>query len=292
MGSRRRKERPAKKIGLFHPGALGPAVGQAKKMSGHEVLWLTSGRSVETRERAAQAELAGVDTLAEFVRESEAIVSVCPPAHALSIARSVTAAGFTGCYLDANAVAPHTAEAIADELGDGHVDGGIIGLPPTQPGQSRIYLSGPMASVAREWFAGGYFEVHVIGGDRVSASALKMCYAAYTKGISALILATRALAEANGVSDALLQEWSVSQPGLTERSEAIARGTGAKAWRFVAEMHDIASTFAQAGLPNGFHEAAAEIYQRMSPLRSEADVDWPKVARLLNQEDEPDLDQR
>jgi hypothetical protein len=90
-----------------------------------------------------------------------------------------------------------------------------------------------------------------------------MAYAAWTKGSAALLLAVRALARAEVVEAGLLQEWALSQPGLTERSEAAAAGTSRKAWRFVGEMEEIAATFHAAGLPTGFHDAAAEIYRRM-----------------------------
>jgi hypothetical protein len=96
-----------------------------------------------------------------------------------------------------------------------------------------------------------------------------MCYAAYTKGSTALLLAVRALAQAEGVTPALLDEWSISQPGLAKRSETMARGSAAKAWRFVAEMHEIADTFESAQLPGGFHRAAADVYQRIAPLKDE-----------------------
>ena len=91
-----------------------------------------------------------------------------------------------------------------------------------------------------------------------------MAYAAYTKGSSALLMAIRALAASEGVDDALLAEWRRSQPDLPKRSEAAARDNARKAWRFVGEMEEIAATFAAAGLPGGFHEAAAVIYERLA----------------------------
>jgi hypothetical protein len=108
-----------------------------------------------------------------------------------------------------------------------------------------------------------------------------MCYAAYTKGSSAVILAIRALAASQGVEDALLSEWDISQPGLAARSDAAARGTSRKAWRFEGEMQEIASTFADAGLPSGFHEAASDIYRRMRELKTVEDADIQCVIEKL-----------
>jgi hypothetical protein len=117
--------------------------------------------------------------------------------------------------------------------------------------------------------------------DPGSASALKICYAAYTKGLSALLLNVRALADATAVSAPLLEEWSLSQAGLAERSELAARGTAGKAWRFVDEMHEIAETFETCGLPGGFHRAAADVYQRMEPLKAVADPSLEDVLGCL-----------
>jgi Domain of unknown function (DUF1932) len=96
---------------------------------------------------------------------------------------------------------------------------------------------------------------------------LKMCYAAYTKGTAALLLAVVALAEATGVAPALSAEWERSQRDLPDRVTATARGSAPKAWRWVGEMDEIASTFADAGLPDGFHRAAADVFSRLADLK-------------------------
>jgi len=112
-----------------------------------------------------------------------------------------------------------------------------------------------------------------------AASALKMVYAAYTKGVSALLMGIRALAASEGVDDALLAEWHRSQPDLPKRSEAAARDNARKAWRFVGEMEEIAATFEGVGLPGGFHEAAGEIYRRLVAFKDV--VDPPTMAELV-----------
>ena len=104
-------------------------------------------------------------------------------------------------------------------------------------------------------------EALVIGDQPGSASALKMCYAAWTKGSAALLAAIRALAVAEDVENALLEEWNISQHGLEARSTAGARNN---AWRFAGEMREIAATFEASGLPGGFHQGAADIYTRLA----------------------------
>ena len=232
-------------------------------------MWAGEGRSDDTRARAEAAGLDDVGPLAALVAESAIIVSVCPPGAALDLAHTVAAAGFNGTYLDANAVSPSTARSIADVF-DGQVtfiDGGIIGPPPTQPGTTRMYVSGSTASAAGELFAGSDLEVRVVDGGPGAASAVKMCFAGWTKGTSALLFALRALADAEGVTDALLGEWATSMPELISRSERSAATIGPKAWRFEAEMHEIADSLAAAGLPDGFHRGAAEVYGRMRDFK-------------------------
>ena len=113
------------------------------------------------------------------------------------------------------------------------------------------------------------------GGSVGAASAVKMAYASWTKGSAALLLAARALARAEGVEETLLAEWGISQPGLEERSARAAGSAAAKGWRWIAEMEEIAATMAAAGLPGGFHQAAAEIYRRFPrPTRPGMRLAW------------------
>jgi 3-hydroxyisobutyrate dehydrogenase-like beta-hydroxyacid dehydrogenase len=253
-------------VGLLHPGEMGAAVGQCLAAAGHPVLWVPEGRSAHSAARAAAAGLRAADGgLAGLVARAGVIVSVCPPHAALDVAGRVAGAGFGGVYVDANAIAPATAREaarIVEAGGAGYVDAGIVGTPPVAPGFIRLYLSGSRAGEIERLFAGGPVGVRVLGGDPAAASAMKMAYASWTKGSAALLLASRAVARAGGVEEALLAEWGISQPGLAGRSARAAGSAAAKGWRWVAEMEEIAATMAAAGLPDGFHRAAAEVYRR------------------------------
>jgi 3-hydroxyisobutyrate dehydrogenase-like beta-hydroxyacid dehydrogenase len=252
-------------VGLLHPGEMGAAVARCLAGGGHRVLWSPEGRSPATAARAEAAGLTATGDLAELVRAADIIMSVCPPHAALGIARQV--AGFGGIFVDANAIAPATARevaAIVEAGGAAYVDGGIIGTPPVAPGQTRLYLSGPRAEEVRRLFDGTAVDARVVDRDPAvgAASAVKMAYASWTKGSAALLLAARALARAEGVEAVLLAEWAISQPGLADRSAGAARSAAGKGWRWIAEMEEIAAAMAAAGLPEGFHQAAAEIYRR------------------------------
>ncbi|HEY1820806.1 MAG TPA: DUF1932 domain-containing protein [Trebonia sp.] len=259
-------------VGLLHPGEMGAAVGGCLVSVGHEVLWDPAGRSRATTGRALAAELTGV-AFGRLVAKSSVILSICPPHAALDVARQVAAAGYTGCYVDANAISVATAEqvaAIVTAAGAAYVDGGIIGQPPEVAGHTRLYLSGPRADEVRVLFNRSRLDARVAEGPLYAASTVKMAYAAWTKGSSALLLAARALARAGGVERTLLAEWSLSQKALGQQSEGAAGAAAAKGWRWVAEMEEIAASMAAAGLPSGFHEAAADIFDRASRAETPA----------------------
>ncbi len=253
-------------VGLLHPGEMGAAVGGCLVSVGHEVLWDPVGRSRATTGRALAAELTGV-TFDKLIARSAVILSICPPHAALDVAHQVAAAGYTGFYVDANAISVATAEqvaAVVTAAGAAYVDGGIIGQPPETPGHTRLYLSGPQAGQVRPLFNRSRLDARIAEGPPFAASSVKMAYAAWTKGSSALLLAARALARASGVERTLLAEWQLSQPNLTSQSERSAGAAAAKGWRWIGEMEEIAASMSAAGLPDGFHEAAAEVYHRAS----------------------------
>lgn len=244
-------------IGVLHPGEMGAAVGAALRGRGETVLWASAGRSAATAARAGEAGLEDAGTNEELARRCDVIVSLCPPHAAVEVARPF--GRFEGIYLDANAISPATARSIAGRVRR-FVDGGVVGPPPHEPGTTRLYLTGAEADTVAGLFAGTNLDARVVSPEPGTASALKMAYAAWTKGSSALLLAARELARREGIEDALLDEWRLSLPQLEERSEAARRSAEAKGWRWVGEMHEIADTFAAAGLPDGFHRAAAEIF--------------------------------
>ena len=221
------------------------------------------GAQADTAARAAAAGLSDAGTIAALAYRAQVIISVCPPHAALDVAWAVH--GFGGLYVDANAVSPGTAREVARlicESGGRSVDGGIIGPPPQRPATTRRYLSGADAGQIAALFAGTPLDARVVSGSVTAASAVKMAYAGWTKGTAALLLAVRALAREQGVEDALLAEWALSQPGLDARSAGAARSAAAKGWRWVGEMEEIGATMSAAGLPDGFHQAAAEIFRR------------------------------
>jgi 3-hydroxyisobutyrate dehydrogenase-like beta-hydroxyacid dehydrogenase len=246
-------------VGILHPGEMGAAVAATLRGRGESVLWASAGRSAATVERAERVGLEDAGDVAELCRRSEILLSVCPPHAAVEVARAAT--GFTGIYVDANAIAPETARSIAG-LRTRFVDGGIVGLPPEKAGTTRLYLSGEDAEQIAALFAGTNLDARIVSGGPGAASALKAAYAGWTKGGGALLLTVRELARAEGVEDALLAEWRLSIPELEARVSGAERSARRKGWRWIGEMEEVARSMAAQDLPSGFHEAAAEVFRR------------------------------
>jgi len=271
-------------IGLLHPGEMGSKVGAAVRSAGSRVLWAGEGRSAATRKRASEAGLEDAGSVAALLGASDVVLSVCPPHAAVELAEQVAALRFGGVYVDGNAIAPATARevgGVVEKGGATFVDGGIIGPPPEKRGTTRFYVSGSGAERIAALLTAGPLESIVVPGGPGAASTVKMAYASWTKGSSALLLAVCALASAEGVQESLVREWKISQPELSARAEAAAKSNARKAWRFVGEMEEIAATFAAAGLPDAFHEGAAEIYRRLEVYKEGPAPSFADVLRAL-----------
>jgi len=256
-------------VAILHPGEMGAAVGACARVHGGRVVWASEERSPATVERARAAGLTDLGTLKAVLSASDIVLSVCPPHGAVDLARSVAAAGFRGMYVDANAVSPDTTREIGRLVESGgatFVDGGIIGPPPGPDAGARLYLSGKGAERIAELFTGGPLEAIALEGAVGAASALKICYAGWTKGTIALLGAIRTLAAQAGVDGALVAEWQRSQPDALKKSAQVST-SARKAWRWIAEMEEIAATFAAAGLPDGFHRGATEVYRRLAAYK-------------------------
>jgi 3-hydroxyisobutyrate dehydrogenase-like beta-hydroxyacid dehydrogenase len=270
------------RIGIVHPGEMGVSIAANLRQSGHAVAWASAGRSPATAARAAEHALRDAGTLAELCAACTLLVSVCPPHAAEEVARAVMETGFRGLYVDANAIAPQRAarmSAALEAAGIGFVDGGIIGGPAWGPG-TTLYLSGPRAEEAAACFTAGPLAVRVLGEGVGAASALKMCYAAYSKGTTALLAAILAAAERLEVREALRDQWNQDDPAFAAQAERRAQQVTAKAWRFAGEMEEIAATFRAAGVPDGFHLAAAELYARLGHFKGATPP--PSLADVLD----------
>lgn len=256
------------KVGILHPGAMGASIAAAAQAAGHTCLWLPEGRGAATRTRAEAQGLTAVESMTEIVA-CPVVLSVCPPHAAVDVAATVAAAEFTGLYVDGNAVSPMTARQVAETVtaaGARYVDGGIVGPPAWQPG-ACLYLSGAEAREAAALFEGSMLETQVLGDGVDTASALKMVYAARTKGTTALLAAVMAAADNLGVREALDARLASEDPAIPGRIAKSIETAAPKAWRWIAEMEEIAATLRAAGTEGGFHDAAAALYRQLDGFK-------------------------
>ena len=255
-------------IALFSPGAMGASIGANATRNGHNVLWHNPQRSHDTLLRAERADLTAVESVRDIFDSADIVLSICPPQFANEVVDAALENEFQGIYLEANAISPGRVRSIAKQLNSSDivcVDGGIIGGPAWHKhSNTRLYLSGTHTGDVASLFKGSILNVTELNEHIGSASALKMTFAAYTKGSTALLAAILAVAEQEGVRDYLQSQW-----GAEFSQQTIQRVTGNanKAWRFTGEMEEIAATFSEAGLPAGFHLAAAEVFSRLSAYK-------------------------
>lgn len=269
-------------VAVIAPGMMGSAVAARLVENGLEVRTALAGRSEATLARAKAAGMIGVTD--EQIAASDIILSILPPGDALGLAERLApvlrAAGRKPIYVDCNALDPATVLRIArvvQETGATFVDGGIIGGPP-QPGSkaTKIYLSGEAAPRVAELTKFG-LTMPIQPGPIGAASAMKMSYAGITKGFTALGAAMMLAASRAGTAEDLRAELSASQPALFAWLTRGVPGMYSKAYRWVAEMEEIAQFVGEDPAARKFYEGAAQLYQR---LAADYDGDRKEIAAL------------
>jgi putative dehydrogenase len=268
-------------VAVIAPGMMGSGVGHRLVENGIEVRTLLAGRSDATVARAKTAGMVGVSD--QQIAQSDIILSILPPGDALGLAERLApvlrAAGKKPIYVDCNALDPATVLRIArvvQETGTTFVDGGIIGGPPKAGYSPRIYLSGEGADRVAELTKYG-LEMPIQPGPIGAASAMKMSYAGITKGFTALGAAMMLAASRAGTADDLKAELSSSQPALFGWLTRQVPNMYSKAYRWVAEMEEIAQFVGEDPAARHFYEGAARLYER---LATDFDGDRKEITAL------------
>ena len=279
-------------VGILSPGDMGHTVGNVLRQNGLRVITCLEGRSQRTRQLAEKAGIVDVPSYPEFVTEADLILSIMVPAQAMSAASAVAEAlqqtDATLTYTDCNAIAPQTVRKLGDIItsaGGTFVDASIIGPPPRTPGATRFYASGPDLNLFSELNDYG-LDVRALGEEIGLASAIKMCYASLTKGLTALCTELLTAASVLGVSEALTAEFQLSQSALFERMEKGLPSMPPKARRWIGEMEEISATFAHVGLTPNILTGAADMYRfvgdtHLADLPPEARDEFPTLAELI-----------
>lgn len=269
---------PSKTVAIVSPGDMGHNVGKALKKEGIRIVACLAGRSERTQKLAAAAGFEDLPSLEAVASQSDLILSIMPPSSAVDAARAmakaIKASGKKPSYADCNAVSPQTAQKAADIIagaGAPFIDAGIIGPGPgTREKPTQLYVSGSNASVMT-MLAGPHINVIDMGPEIGRASAIKMCYAAVTKGTWTLYAAALMAAEGLGVTEELHEEIRSSRPKDYAEMERMVPRLPLDAGRWIGEMHEIAATFDGAGVSPNFHKGAADVFELLvkTPIAKE-----------------------
>jgi putative dehydrogenase len=256
-------------VALVAPGAMGAAVGKKLSDNGLKVLTSLHGRSEETAARAKAARMTAASD--EEIAAADFILSILPPGDALTLAErfspALKASNAKPVYVDCNAINPVTVESVAAAIaltGCPFVDAGIIGQPP-KPGDAgpRFYASG--AAAARFAALRDYgLDIRVLDGALSAASALKMSYAGITKGTQAIGAAMMVAAMRTGTADDLFAELQLSQKELFPWLKRQLSMMPPKAYRWVAEMHEIADFVGEDAAAHELYVGAAHFFERFA----------------------------
>ena len=256
-------------VAVIAPGMMGAAVGKRLVDNGVKVLTSLTGRSAETATRAKAAGMAVAGD--EEIAACDFILSILPPGDAVALAErfqpALKASNAKPIYVDCNAINPKTVDRLAAVIAPTDcpfVDSGIIGSPP-KPGDAgpRFYASGPAAprfATLRQYG----LDVRVLDGAMSAASALKMSYAGITKGTQAIGAAMMLAATRAGSADALFAELSSSQKEMFAWFKRGLALMPPKAYRWVAEMHEIAGFVGEDPTAHELYEGAAHFYERIA----------------------------
>ena len=275
-------------VAVLMPGDMGHAVGKVLGDHGHRVITNLTGRGEHSRNLAQIGNLEDVGSLGEVVKQADIILSILPPAAALTLTRATAAKmrelNRSPVYVDCNAVSPHTVQqagALITDCAAPFIDAGIIGAAPGRGGVPRFYVSGsdvaPMLALD-----GKGIQVLEAGPEIGQASAMKMSYAALTKGTWTLHTAVMMAAQQLGVRDALLSEFERSQSAALSSIRGRVPFLPADSARWVGEMEEIAATFEQAGVPPDFHKGAAAVFRVLekTPFAQETRANMDRTRTL------------
>ena len=264
-------------VAILSPGDMGHAIGQLLRENELRVITCLAGRSNRTRELSQQAGIIDVPNLNELVEQSDVLMSVtvseAVPGLCREIADAVKASGTNLLFAECNAIAPELSlkmEEVLSEAGARYGDASIIGGPPRDGSSPRVYASGANA-VEFEQLRDFGLDVRNLGPQLGRASGIKMCYAAMTKGTTALQSELLIAAEKLGLTRELMAEFTGSQPAVVKRMEGWIPGMPAKSRRWISEMEQIEATFRDLGLTPNIFKGVADIYRMIgeTPLGDE-----------------------
>jgi 3-hydroxyisobutyrate dehydrogenase-like beta-hydroxyacid dehydrogenase len=258
-------------IAIMSPGNMGSAIGKFLAEGGFEVVSCLAGRSDFTKERALSCGFRDAGSIEDMVAAADLVLSILDPAKVEEIATAIAAAMRATdrelVFADCNATSPATAlklNGIIEGAGGRFVDVGIIGGAPNRKENfPNFCTSGPHADLLLPLDGKG---VHILKvGDEIGAgSAIKICNGAWNKGAFALYTAVMMAAEHYGFTEILRERLPGSQAGTVDKLDEAINRLPSLSGRYIGEMDQVAETFGSIGLPDGFHQASAELFRMLN----------------------------
>jgi len=282
-------------VAILSPGDMGHAVGQLLREHELKVVTCLTGRSQRTKDLAELAGIADVPDLNDMVAQSQIILSISVsemvPSICQQVADAIKATNANVLFAECNAISPQLSrqmEPIITAAGGRYIDASIVGGPPLNGSSPRFYASGDNTAEF-EGLANFGLDVRTAGTEVGQASGIKMCYAAMTKGSSALYSELLMAAEMMGLSDFVKAEFQSSQPAVLQRMERGLPGVPAKARRWVSEMEEIKDTFEHLGLTPHLFQGVADMYRMIgstsmgdeTPQTRDCDRSLEETIRLM-----------
>ena len=282
-------------VAILSPGDMGHAIGQLLKENELRVLTCLMGRSNRTKQLSEQAGITDVPNMNDLVEQSDVLMSVtvseAVPGLCREIADAVKATGTDLLFAECNAIAPELSkdmEGVLKAGGARYVDASIIGGPPRNGSSPRVYASGDNASEFEQLRDFG-LDVRNLGPQLGRASGIKMCYAAMTKGTTALHTELLIAAEKMGLTKELMAEFSGGQQAAVTRMEGWIPSMPAKSRRWVSEMEEIEKTFNDLGLTPDIFKGVADMYRMIgatplgdeNPESRDRDRDMAETIRII-----------
>ena len=282
-------------VAILSPGDMGHAIDQLLRENELRVLTCLAGRSSRTKELSEKAGITDVPSINELVEQSDVLMSVtvseAVPGLCREISDAVKATGTDLLFAECNAIAPELSKEMEGVLKSGgarYVDASIIGGPPRNGSSPRVYASGDNVAEFLQLRDFG-LDVRDLGPQLGRASGIKMCYAAMTKGTTALHAELLIAAEKMGLTEEVMAEFAGSQPAVVARMEGWMPGMPAKSRRWVSEMEEIEKTFSDLGLTPNIFKGVADMYRMIgstplgeeNPESRDKDRDLAETIRII-----------
>ena len=264
-------------IGVMSPGDMGHSVACALNEIGCEVVTVLSGRSELSHIRARRSNMIDLGSIQEMVSASDFIFSIMPPREAKNFAKEIADAIKVSdkppVFVDCNAISPDTTlsiEAVIKAAGADFLNVGIIGPPPGRGSTTKFYASGEGANLL-QFINQTDIQLVLLGDELIKASAIKMCYAALTKGTMTLHASVLVAAELLGIGEEVQSEIEESQQFHWDAMKKRVSMLACDAGRWAGEMDQISDTFGFAGVTPYLHKGAADVFRLLdgSPLGNE-----------------------